>query len=114
MIETQPHRATKHDSGKPRLDLLPIDPLLAISKVLAFGAQKYGDHNWRSQKDGGFVWGRLYAATLRHQFAFWNDEDLDAESGLPHLAHAACNIIFLLEFMNEQSGIDDRVKKRSV
>ncbi|UXN05240.1 dATP/dGTP diphosphohydrolase domain-containing protein [Bartonella sp. HY761] len=114
MIVKQANSATKHDSGKPRLDLLPVEPLLQIAKVLAFGAQKYGDHNWRSQTDGGFVWGRLYAATLRHLFAFWNGEDLDAESGLPHLAHAACNIIFLLEFMNNGGGVDDRVKKGAV
>ena len=41
----------KHDQGKPRMDLLPMDALLEIAKVFGFGACKYGDRNWEKGLD---------------------------------------------------------------
>jgi hypothetical protein len=96
----------KHDDGKPRMGLLPTGPLREIAKVMTFGADKYGDHNWR----GGFKWSRLTDAALRHLTA-WNDgEDKDPESGLSHLAHVACCVLFLLEHEQKKLGNDDRYK----
>lgn len=83
----------KDDSGKVRVDLFPPQALIAISLVLGFGANKYGEDNWRQvdrAKD------RYYAATLRHLLAWREGRENDEESGLPHLAHAACSIVFLL------------------
>jgi hypothetical protein len=97
----------KDDQDKPRTDLLPPGPLLAIAEILKFGADKYGDHNWR----GGFDWSRPYAAALRHLLAWWNGEDKDPESGKSHLAHAACNLVFLLTFEQEGVGTDNRFTK---
>ena len=94
----------KLDSGKRRMDLLPVGPLWAVADVLTFGAAKYDPQNWRR----GMDWSRLYAAAQRHLTAFWNGEDLDSESGLPHLAHAACCLMFLLEFENTHPELDDR------
>lgn len=96
----------KHDNGKPRLDLLPPLALEEIAGVLAYGAGKYGDHNWR----GGFAYGRLIAASLRHTFAWMRGEDVDTESGIGHLAHAACNLCFMLELLKSGKGEDDRYK----
>lgn len=97
---------TKHDDGKPRYDLLPEPALEAMARVLAYGAQKYGEHNWRA----GMSWSRLFAATLRHLWAFWRGEDNDPESGLPHLAHAQTNIAFLIAFTKDKPVFDDRWK----
>ena len=100
----QPDPAKKHDLGKPPLNLIPGGPLNQIAMVLAHGAQKYGAYNWRE----GFHWGRLTSAALRHIHA-WNDgEDLDPETGLSHLAHASCCLLFLLEHQAEGLGTDDR------
>lgn len=99
----------KHDQGKTRLDLLPFEAITEIAKVLEFGATKYSAHNWR----GGFVWSRTFAALLRHLWAFWRGEDKDPETGLSHLAHAGCNILFLLTFVLEKTGTDDRYKPSS-
>lgn len=95
----------KFDADKLRLDLLPIRPLEAIGEVLTFGAKKYSERNWEK----GFSWSRPFGACLRHLFAFWRGEKYDPETGLPHLAHAACCVLFLLEF-SEYSGAgkDDR------
>ncbi len=96
----------KFDEEKIRLDLIPVAPLLELGKVLTFGALKYSPNNWR----GGFKWSRTYAATLRHLFAWFSGETYDKETGINHLAHAMCNIVFLLEFANTHPELDDRIK----
>ncbi len=65
----------------------------AVAKVLTFGASKYGPNNWQRLNDFSE---RYYAAVLRHLFAYGGGEATDPESGLPHLAHAACGALFLL------------------
>lgn len=83
----------KDDDGKTRLDLVPVGALRAVARVLGFGADRYGIDNWQEVRD----WRRrYYAATLRHMTAWWDGEKLDADSGEPHLAHAACSLLFLL------------------
>jgi hypothetical protein len=89
--------ATKHDGGKRQWDLLPIDSVEEIIKVLEFGAGKYAAHNWSS--NGGFKYSRVFNALIRHLFAFMRGEDNDKETGLSHLAHAGCNVLFLLHFV---------------
>ena len=37
----------KHDSGKLRMSLLPIEPLTEVLTILEFGAVKYAPDNWR-------------------------------------------------------------------
>ena len=97
-------QATKADSEKIRLELLPVRPLLDIGKVLTFGAKKYEPRIWEK----GFAWSRAYAAALRHLFAWWSGETYDKETGLNHLAHALCEIMFLLEFSYTHPELDDR------
>lgn len=99
----------KFDEGKPRMDLLPGSALKEVAKVLANGAAKYGDHNWRL----GMKHSRLIGAALRHLHAHNDGQDIDAESGLPHLAHAACCLLFLTAYNAEGLGEDDRYKKES-
>lgn len=98
--------ALKYDGGKPRVDLLPSAPLLAIAEVLGFGADKYAAHNWRK----GMDYSRLIGAAYRHLMAYNDGQDKDPESGLSHLAHAGCCILFLLEQEAKGTGTDDRFK----
>lgn len=99
--------AKKFDKEKPQLALLPRHPLCDITSVLMFGAEKYGVYNWRK----GMEWNRLASATMRHIMAWVDCEDKDPESGLPHLAHAACNLLFLLEYQRTCPEKDDRYCK---
>jgi hypothetical protein len=94
----------KYDGGKPRMELLPFEALEAVARVMAFGAVKYGDHNWR----GGMAWLRLLGAALRHLGAWARGEKADPESGESHLAHAACCVLFLLTYEIAKLGTDDR------
>jgi hypothetical protein len=102
-------KAIKHDTNKPRLDLLSVPAMSATAEVMAYGAKKYSPHNWRR----GFEWSRLYAAALRHLLAHMSGEDKDPETGLSHLSHAACCLMFLQEHEIEGLGTDDRYKKSS-
>lgn len=99
--------AKKYDEDKPRVDLLPFSALLKVAEVFGYGAEKYGDRNWEL----GMRWGRLLAASLRHLYAFAEGEDEDPESGLPHLAHAACDVLMLLHYSLYGIGRDDRRRR---
>lgn len=101
--------AVKYDVDKLRFDLLPAGPLMEIAKVFTYGAQKYADRNWEK----GMEWGRLFAATQRHLWAFWAGEDADPESKLLHLAHAGFGILALLELSKTHPEWDNRVKNLS-
>jgi hypothetical protein len=84
----------KKDADKKRWDLLPIPSIESIVDVLSFGAKKYSPGGWRTVDE----WRpRYYAAALRHMFAWWRGEKTDSESGLPHLSHALCCLVFLWE-----------------
>ena len=98
--------AIKHDEGKVRVELLSTQAMEEIGKVLTFGANKYDDNNWRK----GFKWSRLIGAAMRHLFAWIRGEDKDKETGLSHLAHCGCCIMFLLEHELNGLGEDDRYK----
>lgn len=102
--------AKKLDDGKTDWSLLPVDSVEEILKVLEFGKKKYAAHNWCS--GNGFKWTRTINACLRHMFAFMRGEDNDPESGISHLAHAGCNILFMLHFVlnKERYNQDDRYK----
>lgn len=94
----------KHDAGKPRMDLVPPDAVIAMACVLADGAKKYGDRNWEL----GMAWSRPYAALLRHLYAWWGGEDIDPESGRQHLWHVLTNAAFLVAYALRGVGADDR------
>lgn len=94
----------KFDHDKPRTDLIPFRPLLGAAKVFAFGAKKYGDRNWEK----GLAYGRLFGALTRHLFYWWCGEELDPESGLPHIDHALCCLLMLSEMRNIRPEQDDR------
>lgn len=98
---------TKNDSGKLRWDLLDWEVVEEIVKVYTMGANKYEDENWRK----GIGWRRIFAALMRHLIAWWRGEDLDKESGLSHLAHAAWQCIALLWYSKHRPEFDDRYKK---
>jgi Domain of unknown function (DUF5664) len=105
-IQRDAATAIKFDQDKLPLHLLSTEALNQTAAVLAFGAQKYAAHNWRD----GFTWSRPLSAAMRHITAFNDGEDKDPESGLSHLAHAACCIMFLLEFEKTHQHLDDRYK----
>lgn len=104
MTSADTNGATKYDGGKPRMSLVDPYALTEFAKALTFGEKKYGTHNWRK----GFRYSRLLDGAMRHINAFNDGEDLDPESGLSHLAHAMCNLMFLLKNTQTHPELDDR------
>lgn len=104
----EPQKAIKHDNEKPEFHHIPNEALTEIARALTFGAKKYADYNWRA----GFTWSRPFNACMRHLWAWWGGENNDPESGLSHLAHAGANILFLLQFIIDKRGSDNRYNNK--
>ena len=100
----------KYDGEKPKMHLLPPKAINEVAKVLTFGAQKYDEENWRKLED---LQSRYSSGALRHIFAHLDSENLDPESGLSHLAHAICCLLFKLEIELENAKIE-KEKPREV
>jgi len=96
---------TKKDDGKDPWHLLAWDVTREVVKVLAFGTKKYEPRNWEK----GILYSRCYAAGMRHFTAWWEGEENDPETGLNHLAHLMCCVMFLLAYrLRGMNNFDDR------
>jgi len=87
-------KGRKFDGGKLEYGLLPPLALEETVKVLTFGAQKYERDNWQKVPDAKR---RYFDALQRHVWAWKQGEQFDPESGIHHLAHAMCCLMFLYE-----------------
>lgn len=119
-VETPPTEMLRYNTGKPRISLVPTAFLLAIpnqadliyevAKVMDYGATKYAMNNWR--KAG--PWLKVLDSGLRHLYKMrYDKEKVDEESGIHHAGHLGCNIAFLMEFVREGDGVDDRFKTKA-
>ena len=99
-------QAVKADSGKPQLTLVPRQILFDIARVREYGTKKYGaPDNWKKVEIQ-----RYRDAAFRHLCAYLDDpQGKDEESGLPHLAHLACNIAFLCELENKEKRNNETI-----
>lgn len=92
------------------MHLLPPKSMLEVAKVLTFGASKYDEENWRKLED---LQNRYSSAALRHIFSHIDGSELDEDSGLSHLAHAICCLLFKLEIELENGQNKKNQKERS-
>ncbi len=98
LIQFDATLGAKYDTGKLLFRALTRGlalPLRAVAAVLTYGAIKYKEDSWQHVPDAK---ARYESALDRHLNAWKAGEECDEESGLPHLAHAACNALFLLWF----------------
>lgn len=91
----------KNDIGKLQWSLLPYDALTEVVRVFQYGADKYGLRNW----EAGMQYNRLFDAAMRHMTKWIGGDDVDDESKLHHLAHAAVSILMLLTYEIRQRNI---------
>lgn len=94
----------KDDSGKVALDLVAPGYVEGTAAVLQFGSVKYAPYNWAK----GMKWSRVFAALMRHMYKWWRGEKVDPETGISHLYHASCCLMFLSEYETYTLGEDDR------
>ncbi len=92
------HFVKKFDMDKVRFDLLDPKFEEEVAQVLTFGASKYSANSWQDIPD---ALPRYIAALRRHLNAIQQGEVIDPDSGLPHHAHASCNMMFISHFIRE-------------
>lgn len=99
----------RFNASKPRLSLVSPWAQEGLARVLTFGAQKYAAYNWAK----GLSYSETIDSMERHIVALKRGEDIDPESGLPHIDHIQCNAMFLSHFMAlpEYRAFDDRWKR---
>lgn len=97
-------KGLRYNEGKLRYDLLPPRWMEALAEVMTKGAEKYEPRNWEK----GMEWSKCYASLMRHTVAWLKGEDIDPESGLPHMAHTAWNALALVEYAETHPEYDDR------
>lgn len=81
-------------------------PVLAeLGLAMMEGALKYGRHNYRVSGVRASVY---YDAALRHLFAFYEGEDIDPASGLPHIVKVMACMAVLRDSQIQGNWVDDR------
>ena len=107
---------TKHDtkltnpkdlvgSNKLPLHLWPTTATVMGSLALLDGMLKYGRSNWR---EAGVRSSIYVDAAVRHLLAFWEGEEEDPDSGIPHLSHALACIAIIVDARAAGKLNDDR------
>ena len=81
----------KTDKGKSRPDLIPGDFLLMLGDVF-----------------------RYRAAALRHLAAYCGGEELDPESGLPHIGHCAASLAMLWGLLEQRESPLEYAVERAI
>ena len=81
----------KYDENKPMHSLITPEFIEAIGRVLTIGAKKYTPNNWQNNLEKE----RILSALYRHLLAYHKGEIYDPETDENHLAHIACNAMFL-------------------
>ena len=125
--------ARRYNTGKLRWMLMDFEAMEPMIRVLMYGAHKYtifegkdgkhirgvdispeeakglkiiesGSDNWKA----GLDYVQLLECNQRHQNAIARGEDIDPESGLPHIGHKMCNDMFLSWMMLHRPDLDNR------
>lgn len=96
--------ALRYNEGKVQWSLVSFKDIEEIPRVLEFGAKKYSRDNWKK----GMPVTEMCDSLLRHVIAFASGEDIDPESGLSHLGHIGCNIMFINHTLKNHPEKDDR------
>ena len=77
--------------AKPPVNLLIPEFLRGMSRVQRHGDAKYEPGDWKTNRTKEGLTGSLF----RHLLAFMDGEEIDSESGLPHLHHLSVCAMYL-------------------
>jgi hypothetical protein len=85
---------------KPDWTLFPWVGAGRALEAVQYGAKKYTPGDWRTR----YTRAQLMAKVMRHLTADLRGEHVDAESGIPHVACACADLLFLLELEPGKGG----------
>lgn len=93
-------KIAKDDQGKVKLSLVPVQIIRDIALVREYGTEKYhSPDKWKEVELQRYI-----NAFYRHWLSFIEDNhSKDAESGIEHYKHMACNMAFICESMKEKT-----------
>jgi len=102
-----PKQNPKEAAGGVKVPLHLCPDTVKIAGAMAFleGATKYGAHNWRA---AGIMASTYKSAMERHMISWWNGEDIDPDSGLPHLWKLLACVAVLIDASMLNKITDDR------
>jgi len=103
-MDMDSERADRYNQGKMAWELIDFESLEPMVEVLMFGAEKYAPNNWKK----GQPTSELLGSAMRHIVAYQAGEDIDPDSGKPHLGHIMCNMMFLVFNNRYRQDLDDR------
>lgn len=93
-------------SDKVPMHLWPETATVLGAMALLDGALKYGRSNFRAIGVRSSIY---YDAAKRHLNKYFEGQDIDPDSGLPHLAHALASIAILIDATAAGVVTDDRM-----
>ena len=97
--------ASRHDKGKLRLDLIPVEWRIELGRLLTAGAIKYDPNNWKK----GMAYSRCLGSLNRHLAKWEMGETRDEETNCHHLAAVAWNALALMYYeLHGRTDLDDR------
>lgn len=91
--------------AKVPMSCVPSQVMMEVGLAMMEGSLKYGRHNYRATGVRSSVY---YDAAMRHLMAFWEGEDTDPDSGLPHLVKAMATLAVLRDAFITDNVVDDR------
>lgn len=102
-------KATRHNSGKPKVSLIleAREAIEGLAEVMKFGAEKYERKNF--MQGDGLPQTEILDSLLRHVMAYLAGEDIDEESGKPHVDLILANGLFLSQMAKTKPKSDDRI-----
>jgi len=95
-------------TGKVPFSTVPSRVMAETGLAMLEGALKYGRHNYRVAGVRASVY---YDAALRHLTAFWEGQDIDPDSGLPHIVKVIACMVVLRDSQVQENWVDDRPPK---
>ncbi len=84
---------------KLRWDLLPMQDVEQVVRVLHAGAKKYGPNNWKNLPD---AYQRYKGAMFRHLMEVEKGNAIDEDTGCLHIAQVVTNALFMLHVKRKE------------
>lgn len=106
-----PKHVRAQKEGKAPMEYLLYEVLEMDAHVHKSGADKYGVRNWRID---AIMASTYEGAILRHFLAWAKGQDLDPESGKPHLVHLRACCAIVLDAQRCGKLVDDRARQETL
>lgn len=108
---TNPKDRDAEGDGRIDLSLFPDTAVVYGALGMTEGDCKYGGYNYRPN---GVQASTYIAACRRHLYKWWNGDNEDPHTGVPHLASALACIAVIIDSLEAGNLVDNRPPKVSL